>query len=92
MVSVGPGTINTSNGGGGKNSEFEYAKKEWTKYDSFYFQVYAIYIETQNCSLLSICQLVLVTTLPIVLVFLRVLFRDSRSRSHPLKTYTSHFG
>ena len=27
MVSVGPGTINTSNGGGGKNREFEYAKK-----------------------------------------------------------------
>jgi len=77
--------------GGGQKQRIWVRKKEWTNYDSFYFQIYAIYIETQNCLLLSICELVLVITLPIVLVFLRVLFRDSRSRSRRLNTYTLHW-
>ena len=64
MVSVGPGTITTSNGGRGQKQRIWVRQKERTKHDSFYFQVYAIYIESQNCLLLSICQLVLVITLP----------------------------
>jgi len=65
MVSVDPGTSTTRNGGGVQKQQIWVRKKKRTKYGSFYFQVYAIYIETQNCSLLSpICQLVLVMTLP----------------------------
>jgi len=64
MESVGSLTITIINWGVVQKQGIWVRKKEWTKYYSFYFQVYAIYTETQNCSLLSICQLVLVITLP----------------------------
>ena len=79
-------------GGGGKNREFEYAKKNGlsTIHSTFKFTPSTLKLKIARYSqYVNLCWSL---HSPIVLVFLGILFRDSRSRSHPLNTYTSHFG